>query len=172
MKINHDSPIPYYIQLKEALEARIAGANLFGLKRENVGTVGVWSTAVGNVALATAGLTETMAKERGYDVVTAAVEGVNRHPGGMPGAANLKVKLVFERNSGVILGGQIMGDAGGGEIINAISACVQSRMTAEQIAMFQIGTHPALTASPIAYHMVNAAEMAIAQMRKARTTGG
>jgi len=24
MKINHDSPIPYYIQLKEALEARIA----------------------------------------------------------------------------------------------------------------------------------------------------
>ncbi len=24
MKINHESPIPYYIQLKEALEARIA----------------------------------------------------------------------------------------------------------------------------------------------------
>jgi NADH oxidase (H2O2-forming) len=59
-----------------------------------------------------------------------------------------------------------MGDAPAGEIINAISACVQSRMTAEQIAMFQIGTHPALTASPIAYHIVNAAEMAIAKMRR------
>jgi pyruvate/2-oxoglutarate dehydrogenase complex dihydrolipoamide dehydrogenase (E3) component len=84
----------------------------------------------------------------------------------MPGAAMTKTKLVFERNSGVILGGQVMGDATAGEIINAISACVQNRMTAEDIAMFQTGTHPALTASPIAYHIVNAAEMAIKQMRE------
>lgn len=39
-------------------------------------------------------------------------------------------------------------------------------MTAEQIAMFQMGTHPALTASPIVYHVVNAAEMAPAKTRK------
>lgn len=159
-------PSPLKLASIATLEARIAGANLFGIKRENVGTVGVWSTAVGNVALATAGLTETMARKRGYDVVAVSVQGPNRHPGIMPGAANTKVKMVFERNSGVILGGQVMGDTTAGEIINAISACVQSRMTAEHIAMFQIGTHPALTASPIAYHMVNAAEIAIEQMRK------
>lgn len=147
-------------------EARIAGANLFGIKRENVGTVGVWSTAVGDHALATAGLTESMAEDLGYDVISVAIGGPNRHPGNMPGAAQTKVKMVFERNSGLALGGQVMGDATAGEIINAISACVQSRMTAEEIAMFQIGTHPALTASPIAYHVVNAAEMALAKMRK------
>jgi NADPH-dependent 2,4-dienoyl-CoA reductase/sulfur reductase-like enzyme len=158
-------PSPLKLASIATLEARIAGANLFGIKRENVGTVGVWSTAVDGVALATAGLTESMASERGYDAVGVTIEGPNRHPGIMPGAANTKVKLVFERNSGVVLGGQVMGEATAGEIINAISACVQSRMTAEQIAMFQIGTHPALTASPIAYHIVNAAEMAIAKMR-------
>jgi len=145
-------------------EARIAGANLFGIKRENVGTMGVWSTAVGDHAMATAGLTESMAEDLGYDVVPVAIEGPNRHPGSMPGAANTKVKMVFERHSGVALGGQVMGDATAGEIINAISACVQSRMTAEEMATFQIGTHPALTASPIAYHVVNAAEMALAKM--------
>jgi len=128
--------------------------------------VGVWSTAVGNHALATAGLTEEMAKKHGYDVVAVTVAGPNRHPGMMPGAAMTQVKLVFECNSGVILGGQVMGGPAAGEIINAISACVQNRMTAEDIAMFQTGTHPALTASPIAYHMVNAAEMAIKQMRE------
>ena len=148
-----------------ATEARIAGANLFGIKRENVGTVGVWSTAVGDRALATAGLTESMAEEMGYDVIPVSVEGVNRHPGLMPGATNTKVKMVFEQNSGVVLGGQVLGDAAAGEVINAISACVQSRMTAEQMAMFQIGTHPALTASPIAYHVLNAAEMALGKMR-------
>jgi len=157
-------PSPLKLASIATFEARIAGANLFGIRRENVGTVGVWSTALGGTALATAGLTETMARERGYDVVAATVEGPNRHPGGMPGAANTRVKLVFERHSGVILGGQVMGDAAAGEIINAVSACVQKKMTAEDIAMFQVGTHPALTASPIAYHVVNAAEMAIQQM--------
>jgi len=161
-------PSPLKLASIATLEARIAGANLFGIRRENVGTVGVWSTAVGNLALATAGLTETMARDRGYDAVAVTIQGPNRHPGTMPGAAGTKLKLVFERNSGVILGGQVMGDATAGEIINAISACVQGRMTAEHIAMFQIGTHPALTASPIAYHMVNAAEMAIVEMRKRR----
>lgn len=161
-------PSPLKLASIATLEARIAGANLFGIRRENVGTVGVWSTAVDNVALATAGLTETMAQERGYDAVAVTIQGPNRHPGGMPDAAGTKVKLVFEGNSGVLLGGQVMGDSTAGEIINAVSACVQNRMTAEQIAMFQIGTHPALTASPIAYHIVNAAEMAIGQMRKRR----
>jgi NADPH-dependent 2,4-dienoyl-CoA reductase/sulfur reductase-like enzyme len=146
-------------------EARIAGANLFGIRRESVGTVGVWSTAVGDVAMATAGLTESMAKNLGYNVVSVTIKGPNRHPSTMPGAADTRVKLVFERHSGVILGGQVLGDATAGEIINAISACVQSRMTAEDMAMFQVGTQPALTPSPIAYHVVNAAEMAIREMR-------
>ncbi|MBN1419705.1 MAG: pyridine nucleotide-disulfide oxidoreductase, partial [Planctomycetes bacterium] len=153
-------PSPLKLASIATYEARIAGANLFGIKRESLGTVGVWSTAVGEFALGTAGLTESMAKRHGYRVVAASMEGPNRHPGIMPGAAKIKVKLVFEANSGVLLGGQVSGDQTAGEIINAISACVQRRMTAEDIAMFQTGTHPALTASPVAYAVVNAAEIA------------
>ncbi len=147
-------------------EARIAGANLFGIKRQNYGTVGVWSTCVGDFALGTAGLTEAMAEQHGYNVVVAVVECPNRHPGGMPGMVKTKMKVVFESNSGVILGGQVRGDTATGEMINAVSACVQKRMTVEDIATFQIGTHPALTASPVVYPLVNAAEMAISKMRQ------
>ncbi len=93
------------------------------------------------------------------------MEGPNRHPGSLPGAAATRVKLVFERHSGTILGGQVAGDASAGEIINMLSACIQSRMTADQIAVFQLGTHPLLTASPVAYPVVNAAEMAIAAIQ-------
>ncbi len=147
------------------LEARIAGANAYGLRRESDGTVGVWSTAVGDLAMGTAGLTETMAVDRGYEVACGTVETPNRHPGKMPDAAPMKVKLVFERHSQVLIGGQVRGSAAVGEMINAIAACVQKRMTAEDIAMFQMGTHPALTASPIAYPLVNAAEVAIGCMQ-------
>ncbi|TFH15217.1 MAG: pyridine nucleotide-disulfide oxidoreductase [Lentisphaerales bacterium] len=146
-------------------EARIAGANVFALKRENIGTVGVWSTAVGDLAMGTAGLTESVARREGYEVVATTVESPNRHPGCMPGAQACRLKLLFERSSGVLLGGQIMGDVAIGEIINTLSACIQKKMNAEDLAMFQTGTHPALTASPIAYPLVNAAELAIMQMK-------
>ncbi|HEX28698.1 TPA: pyridine nucleotide-disulfide oxidoreductase, partial [Candidatus Poribacteria bacterium] len=88
-----------------------------------------------------------------------------RHPGGMPGAKPTKVKLVFRRYSGVLIGGCVHGGDSAGEIVNLISAMIQGQMHADQIAMFQMGTHPALTASPIAYQIANAAEIALAQMR-------
>jgi len=154
-------PSPLKLASIAQLEARIAGANVYGLRRESDGTLGVWSTAVGDLAMGTAGLTESMARQRGYQVVCGVVETPNRHPGGMPGAAPMKVKLVFERHSQVLLGGQVRGSVSVGEMINAISACVQKRMTAEDIPMFQMGTHPSLTASPIAYPLVNATELAL-----------
>jgi NADPH-dependent 2,4-dienoyl-CoA reductase/sulfur reductase-like enzyme len=166
-KISFFGGIPSYLRLASIAtsEARIAGANLYGIRRENIGTVGVWSTAVGDLAMGTAGLTDTMAQAQGYQTVSTTVEGPNRHPGGMPGAVPTMVKLVFERHSGVIIGGQVAGDASAGEIINALSACIQSRMTADEMATFQMGTHPMLTASPVAYPVVNAAEMAVSKMR-------
>ncbi|RLC70612.1 MAG: pyridine nucleotide-disulfide oxidoreductase, partial [Chloroflexi bacterium] len=74
--------------------------------------------------------------------------------------------LIFERGTGVILGGEIMGAKSGGELINAISACIRNKMTANEITAFQMGTHPALTASPIAYQLANAAEMALKATKK------
>lgn len=167
-KLSFFGGIPSHLQLASIAtsEARIAGANLYAIRRENIGTVGVWSTAVGDLAMGTAGLTESMARDQGYDTVATTVEGPNRHPGGMPGAVSTCVKLVFERHSGVILGGQVAGDVAAGEIINMLSACIQSRMTADRMATFQLGTHPLLTASPVAYPIVNAAEMAIARAKE------
>ena len=147
------------------MEARVAGANLFATSRSNMGVIGVYSTVLGDCAFAAAGFTRSQALQKGYDVVVGEAESVNRHPGCMPGASNLKVKLLFEAGSQILLGGQVTGAKSGGELINTISACIHQRMTADDIAMFQTGTHPALTASPIAYQLVNAAEMAIKNMK-------
>jgi NADPH-dependent 2,4-dienoyl-CoA reductase/sulfur reductase-like enzyme/CheY-like chemotaxis protein len=149
-----------------AAEARIAGANLYGFTRENPGTVGVWATAIGDHAFAGVGLTESMAKHLGYDVAVGTAEAPNRHPGGMPGMAKTKVKLIFDRKSHLLLGAEVMGGQCTAEIVNTASACIQGRMTGDDIATFQMGTHPALTASPIAYQLVNAAENALVAMRE------
>jgi len=145
-------------------EARVAGANLYGITRSYPGAIGVYSTVIGDTAFATAGLTERAAGAAGYCAVAGRSSAVNRHPGVMPDGQELTLKLLFERQTRILIGGQLMGAKSGGELINTVSAGVQQRMTADQIATFQTGTHPALTASPTAYQLVNAAEDAIGAM--------
>jgi len=142
-------------------EARIAGANLFQTCCQNPGVIGVFSTAVGEQAFACTGLTEKAARQESYDVVIGESTAPNTHPGGMPGSVPTKVKLIFSKSDGILLGGGISGGKSAGEIANVISACIMHRMTAYDIVAFQMGTHPALTASPIVYQFVNAAELAI-----------
>lgn len=147
-------------------EARIAGANLYKINRANEGVIGTYSTVIGDTAFSRAGISVREAKGYGYDIVIGTAEGPNCHPGCMPGSCNLKVTLIFEKGSGIILGGELIGAKSGGELINLISGCIHERMSANDIATFQMGTHPALTASPIAYQISNAAEIAIKELRK------
>ena len=145
-------------------EARIAGANLFNTRCHSRGVIGVFSTIVGERAFGCAGLTETMAKQEGFDVIIGESTAPDRHPGSMPGAAATKVKLIFSKDNGLLLGGGVSGGRGIGELINVISACIQHRMTAYEVSLFQMGTHPALTASPIVYQLTTAAELAVAKL--------
>ena len=102
-------PSPLKLASIATQEARIAGANLFEMRRQGIGTVGVWSTMISGLALGTSGLTEAAATKMGYRVVTASVEGINRHPGMMPGGSSSKLKLVFDAPTGLLLGGQARG---------------------------------------------------------------
>jgi NADH oxidase (H2O2-forming) len=146
-------------------EARIAGANLYEISRKNPGALGVFSTAVGDLTVAIAGVSEKGAKNCGFEVVTGEAEAADRHPAGMPGTSKMWVKLIFNKVNGELIGGAVKGGPSAGELINAISACIQNRMRANDIAIFQIGTHPAVTASPIAYPLVTAAEIAWKKMK-------
>ena len=146
-------------------EARIAGANLYGTCYCNPGAIGVFSTVIGERAFGCAGLSEVAARREGLNVVIGGAAGPDRHPASMPGTTNLKLKLIFCREKGLLVGGGASGGSNVGELMNVIGACIQHSVTAYDIALFQMGTHPALTASPIAYQLVNAAELAVKAMR-------
>lgn len=150
-----------------AREGRIAGANLFQpRRRRNCGTIGVFSTMIGGTATAVAGLTERVARGLGFDLLIGEATAVDRHPGSMPDARELSVKLIFDRNSDKLLGGEACGGKSAGEIVNVIAQAIASGMTADDLAISQVGTHPALTASPMVYQIVNAAEKAVVERMK------
>ncbi len=138
-------------------EARIAGANLFSPTHYNVGTISVFSTIIDHRAFAAAGMTERSLILAGCEVVIGEANATDTHPAGMPGSNSVKLKLIFAKNTGILLGGGLSGGKSVGEMVNVISACILHKMTANDIVMFQMGTHPALTPSPIAYPLVNAA---------------
>lgn len=145
-------------------EGRIVGANLFELKRRNEGVIGSFATIIGDSGVGMAGLTETAAKAAGFDIVTSEVKTPDKHPGSIPGAKELGMKLVFEKATHQILGGQVSGGPTVGEVVNVLAALIQNRMTANQVATFQYGTHPFFTPSPIPYPIVNAAEVALLKL--------
>ncbi|HOO76320.1 MAG TPA: FAD-dependent oxidoreductase [bacterium] len=156
--ITRDS-IPVMLASTACAEARIAAMNLYSLSAVKTfgGTIAIYSTAVGTTAFGVAGVKENLARERGFDIVTGSFQGADKHPGTMPGTQIQLVKLIASRESGVIIGGQVMGGDGTGELTNLIGIMIQNRMTVSSIMTAQIGTHPLLTAPPTAYPLTRAA---------------
>ncbi len=149
-------------------EGRLVGSNLYGIKviRKFIGVLGSFSTKIGNVAFGVSGLTERDAEKLGIDYVVGTFETVDRHPGKLPGASKLFIKLIFSRYSHTILGGQLWGGNSVGELVNMLAVMIQNKMTDIDIDTLQIGTHPLLTASPIAYPVINATVSAILKWYK------
>ncbi len=98
-------------------------------------------------------------------ILTGLFEGIDRHPGTLPGAHKQAVKLIASRSSGVIIGGEVIGGCSAGELTNVIGMIIQNRMTINSLLISQIGTHPLLTASPAAYPLIKAAEIIDKKMR-------
>jgi len=147
-------------------EARVAGANLYQLKvvRENKGTIAIYSTYVDGLVLGSAGLTETSAKNEGFEIITGNMEGMDKHPKGLPGANKIKVKLIFSRQSGILMGGQVSGGISAGEMINIIGMAIQQRVSVTELETLQMATHPYLTSAPTMYPIVLAAQDALGKV--------
>jgi len=144
-----------------AREAKIVAANLSQPRVKNSGAIGCFATVVGDLGLGVAGLIERTAREVGFDVLVGTATTVDKHPGAMPGTKKLKVKLIFDRASRVIIGGEVAGGVTAAELANIVSIMIERRMTVEEVAFSQYGTHPALTASPRTHPIAYAAEDAL-----------
>lgn len=149
-------------------EGRLVGTNLYSIKviRQYPGVLGSFSTKIGDTAFAVSGIIEKRAKARSLDYTVGVAKSVDRHPGKLPGASEVTVKLIFSTYSHTLMGAQITGGDSVGEMINIVSVMILNKMTDIDINNLQIGTHPLLTASPVAYPIINATVDAIKKWYK------
>lgn len=126
---------------KASYEGKIAAEAISGEKSE-IDYIGIPAVAFTDPELATVGLSEKEAKDKGYNVK------VGKFPFGANGRAlslgstDGFLKLITREEDGLVLGGQIAGP-NASDMISEIALAVEAGMTAEDIAL-TIHPHPTL----------------------------
>jgi NADPH-dependent 2,4-dienoyl-CoA reductase/sulfur reductase-like enzyme len=122
-------------------QGRVAGINIGGGYATFPGVVGTAVTKLCGTEVARTGLTEIEAARVGfaYDAVT--IESTTR-AGYFPGTSPIHVKLVVERGTGRLLGGQIVGREGAAKRIDVLATALTAGMTVEEIASLDLSYAP------------------------------
>jgi NADPH-dependent 2,4-dienoyl-CoA reductase/sulfur reductase-like enzyme len=159
--------IPAWLASVATAEARIAGTNIYDIRvlRQIQGTISAFSTKIGKLSFASAGMSCRTCNKEGFRWVSGTAVAPDRHPGTLPGANQVNIKLVFADKSGILLGGQVSGGPSVGEIINTIALGLQKKVTVREMDMMQVATHPLLTPAPTVHPLTNAAHQALEKMR-------
>jgi NADPH-dependent 2,4-dienoyl-CoA reductase/sulfur reductase-like enzyme len=106
----------------------VAGSNIAGRRARFPGIVRTSVTAFYDTFIAATGLTESEARRRGYDVVSAKLEAESK-PRYMPQRGKIVLKIVADRRTGRILGAQAVGDVSAYWRVNVVSALLYRRGT-------------------------------------------
>jgi NADPH-dependent 2,4-dienoyl-CoA reductase/sulfur reductase-like enzyme len=123
-------------------QGRIAGINATGGDAAFPGVIGTAVSRICRREIARTGLTEREAREQtGLDVVAASVESTTR-AGYFPGTGPIWVKLVAERGTGRLVGGQIVGVEGAAKRVDVLAAAIWSGMTVQDLELLDLGYAP------------------------------
>ena len=134
-------------------QARIAADNICGIISEYTGTQGSAVIKVFDMTVAFTGINEKTAKRLGlnYDKVFLWLQG---HAGYYPGSRPMSIKVLFEKESGKILGAQIVGFDGVDKRCDVIATAIRAGMTAYDLARLEICYAPPFSSAKDPVNMV------------------
>jgi NADPH-dependent 2,4-dienoyl-CoA reductase/sulfur reductase-like enzyme len=122
-------------------QARVAGTNLAGGYATFPGVVGTAATRICDTEIARSGLTEHEATRDGFGYHAVTVESTTK-AGYLPEARPLTVKMLAERNSGRLLGAQIVGKDGAAKRIDVVATALHAAMTVEEMTHLDLSYAP------------------------------
>jgi len=143
-------------------QGKVAGANAGGDYSQFTGILASAVTRLFEIEAGNTGLTENSAARNRIEVITGAISSKTKADY-YPSAKPIKVKLVVEKESQRIVGGQVIGGEEVTQRINCLSFAIQKGMTIRELAKADTAYAPPLceTWEP----MVLAAEMVLMKLR-------
>jgi NADPH-dependent 2,4-dienoyl-CoA reductase/sulfur reductase-like enzyme/rhodanese-related sulfurtransferase len=122
-------------------QGRIAASNALGVPMRYNGALASSVLKIFDSTAAFTGLTESAAREAGFDV-GAAVVVRDHHAGYYPGAKGLVLKLVYERPTARLLGAQAFGEEGVEKRIDALAVALQGKLSLHDLAELDLSYSP------------------------------
>jgi NADPH-dependent 2,4-dienoyl-CoA reductase/sulfur reductase-like enzyme len=130
-------------------QGRVAGINIASrsctgdasLKATFPGIVGTAVTKVGAIEVARTGLHEAEMDRLGIHYASARIQARTR-VGYYPGAGQITVKVHVEKQSGRLLGGQIVGAAGAAKRIDVLATALHAGFTVQHVVDLDLGYAP------------------------------
>ena len=118
-------------------QARIAADNICGIPSEYGGAQGSTVIKVFDMTAAASGINEKTARRLAlnYDKVFLWLPG---HAGYYPGTKPMSLKVIFEKESGKILGAQIVGFDGVDKRCDVLAAAIRAKMTAFDLTQLEL----------------------------------
>lgn len=119
----------------------VAGSNIAGEKAVFPGVLGTAITRFMDMEIARTGLSEAEAIAMGIEYVTASISSSTK-ASYYPGSEKITVKLLARKDSGLLLGAQIVGMAGAAKRIDTIAAALTGKLTATDLVFSDLSYAP------------------------------
>lgn len=167
-KINFitQKPTPGQLRGPAVVQGRLAAKRLAGYAIEFPGVLDAGGCKMFDMTIAATGLTETNAAKEGIETVCAVVDSRSKH-GMIPGVTTWKLKLVFDKATEKLIGGQIVSHSiTMAREIDAVSAFILGGRTIPQLTTFTSACNPDISSEPSAEPITIAAEHALQKLKK------
>jgi NADPH-dependent 2,4-dienoyl-CoA reductase/sulfur reductase-like enzyme/rhodanese-related sulfurtransferase len=122
-------------------QGRVIGTNVTGGSETFAGVMGTAIAKIFDYNVGRTGLNEPQAREAGYDVTIALVPTFD-HATYYPGAREILIKLVAEKSTGKLLGGQAVGTGDTAKRIDVLAAALTFGAKAADLANLDLGYAP------------------------------
>ena len=147
------------------VQGRLAAKRLAGFDIKFPGVLDAGGCKLFDMTVTATGFTEERAREEGFETVSAVVDSRSKH-NMIPGMKPWKIKLVFDRSTEKLLGGQILSQAvAPAREIDAISALIWGEKTISDLTTFTSACNPDISSEPSAEPITIAAEQALQKLK-------
>lgn len=168
-KINFitQKPTPGQLRGPAVMQGRLAAKRLAGYEIAFPGVVDAGGCKMFDMTITATGLTEENAAREGIKTVCAVVDSRSKH-GMIPGMKPWKIKLVFDRTTQKLIGGQIVSqDVAPAREIDAVTAFILGKKTIGELTTFTSACNPDISSEPSAEPITIAAEQALQKLKHA-----
>jgi NADPH-dependent 2,4-dienoyl-CoA reductase/sulfur reductase-like enzyme len=138
------APVNIALGTHASKQGRAVGVNATGGYLPFPGVIGTAVTRICALEIGRTGLNEREATKAGFAFETARIEATTKATY-FPGSEAMTVKVLAERESGRLLGGQIVGHEGAGKRIDVLATAIWNEMTADDFTSVDLGYAPPLS---------------------------